>query len=92
MPRKSRVFRYDPSLAKVVEVTRSRRQHRPRYPLAIEALAVYPDQIDESREYDRKHGVPTDYRPDGSPIVSDSRHYYQYRRIHAVHDRKGFSR
>jgi hypothetical protein len=92
MPRRSKVFRYDATTGTVVEVERVKPRHRPRYPLAVETLAVNPAQIGEAREYDRAHGVPTEYRGDGSPIVSDSRHYAKYRKLHNAHFRNGFSR
>jgi hypothetical protein len=88
MPRRSRFFRYENG--EIVEVQRSVAGGLPQYPIACETLAVHPDQISEAREFDRTHGVPTDYRSDGSPIMKDSRHYKRYRRLHGYHFRNGF--
>ena len=85
-----RFFRYDPDQDTVVETSHRIDACRPRYPIAIEAMAVAPDQIGEARDHDRARGVPTDYRGDGSLIMRDPRHYKQYRRLHGVHFRNGF--
>lgn len=90
MPSRAKFFRYDEKSDKVVQFERAVEQHRPQYPLPVEAMAVHPDQIAEARTFDRVNGVPTDYRADGTPIIEDSRHYRKYRRIHGVHDRNGF--
>lgn len=90
MPKRSRHFYFDKATGTVVEARREVSSHRPRYPLAIETLAVHPDQIAEVREFDRSHGVPTEYRGDGSPIVTDSRHYKKYRQLHGAFFKNGY--
>lgn len=90
MPVRKRVFRFDPASQQIVEVTPETVKHIPRYPLPVEALAVHPDQIGEVRQFDSTHGVPTDYRPDGTPVIRDAGHYRRYRKLHGVHFRNGF--
>ena len=86
----SRHFRFDPITGKVVEVTRSVPHGLPRYPLPCETLAVHPTQIDEFREWDSKHGVPTDYRQDGTPLMRDARHYKRYRELYGWHQKNDY--
>lgn len=88
----SRFFQYDQTLGKVVEVQHEVVRGIPRYPLAIESMAVHPSQIAEAREHDARHGVKTDYAPDGRPIMRDAGHYRRFRRLHGVHFKNGYSR
>lgn len=90
MPKRSRIFRYDPEKDAVVESSRQRTTGLPRYPIYCETLAVHPEQIGEAREYDRANGVATDYREDGTPIMTDSRHYQKYRKLHGYHFKNGY--
>jgi hypothetical protein len=87
----SRYFRFDPSTQSVVEVKKSTTKGIPRYPLALESLAVHPTQVAEAREHDAKNGVKTEYTPDGRPIIRDAGHYRKYRRLHGVHFKNGFT-
>jgi len=86
----ARIFRYDKETDSVVETVRETVQGIPRYPLPCEALAVHPSQIAEFTATDRAHGVPTEYRPDGTPIMRDAGHYRRYRRLHGFHFNNGF--
>lgn len=93
MAKRSKFFQYDPKADKVVEVTdRATLTHLPRYPIASDSMAVHPSQIDEVRQFDRSNGVPTDYTPDGRPLMTDAMHYRRYKRLHGFHDRRGFFR
>lgn len=83
-------FRYDPEADAVVEVHRQVVRTRPRYPIACETLAVHPDQIDEARKRDAAHGVPTEYRSDGTPIMRDPGHYKRYRRLNGHHFKEAY--
>ena len=38
------------------------------WPMESYAAGVNPKQIPEMRKFDKKHGVPTDYSPDGDPV------------------------
>ena len=86
----SRFFRYDPDKEQVVEVEHAVSTNIPRYPIYCETLAVHPDQIGEQRDFDRSHGVPTDYRADGTPIMRDKTHYKRYRKLHGFHQKNGY--
>lgn len=90
MPRRSTILRYDPATDTVVEVEKTVARHLPRYPLAVEALAVSPDQISSARDFDAQNGVKTDYRGDGSPIFESKGHYKRYRQLHGFFDRSGY--
>lgn len=63
-----------------------------QYPLVCTALGVHPDEIPESQQFDSRHGVPTEYTPDGDPIMRDKSHYYKYRKVHGFIDRAGYTR
>lgn len=47
-------------------------------PMTSNALKVHPDQVQEAKEFAKASGVPTDYTPDGRPIITSSR---QFRRL-----------
>jgi hypothetical protein len=50
-------------------------------PMTSNALRVRPCQVDEARDFAAKNGVPTDYRPDGSPVITSSRQFRRLARI-----------
>ena len=87
----SRFFRYDSEQGRVVEVQHENLKQIPRYPIALESLAVAPSQINEAIEFDRQNGVKTDYMPDGRPVVRDPGHYRKYRRLHGMHFKNGYT-
>ena len=86
----SKFYRYDNERGEVVEVERTVRRERPMYPIACEAMAVHPSQIAEAVEHDARHGVKTEYRTDGTPIMRDPGHYRKYRRLHGVHFKEAY--
>lgn len=47
------------------------RQSKPKY---SDALKVHPKQVKEAMERDKRAGVPTDYLPDGRPIIVSRAH------------------
>lgn len=51
-------------------------------PHASEALAVHPDQREEAMALDRKLGVPTEYLPNGQPIMRSRAHQKEWIRAH----------
>jgi len=59
------------------------------WPMASDAMGVHPDQIAEVMEYDRKHGVPTEYTADGRPILTSREHRKRYAEAHRFFDRNG---
>lgn len=50
------------------------------------ARAVNPKQIDEAREFDKAHGVPTRYLKTGEPVMDDLSHARRYDKIHKFQD------
>ncbi len=59
------------------------------YPYASESLGVLNFQIPEAMEFDRQHGVPTDYDKSGRPIMRDRTHRKNYYKAHNVVDKLG---
>lgn len=57
------------------------------WPMTMDALAVRPKQIAEAMERDRLHGVPTNYTPQGDPIITDRGHRRDYVRMRGCFDR-----
>ncbi len=51
------------------------------------ALAVHPSQIGEATADARAKGVPTDFAPDGSPILTDRDHRKRYMQAYGFFDR-----
>ena len=51
------------------------------------AAGVNPKQIPEMRAFDKKHGVPTDYSPDGDPVFRGPKHRRKYCEAHGLFDR-----
>lgn len=43
-------------------------------PKLSDALKVHPRQIPAAMARDKRHGVPTDYHPDGRPIITSRAH------------------
>jgi hypothetical protein len=87
---RNRVFRYDRATDTVVESEHVTRPTRPQWPLELDSLAVHPSQIEEARARDRACGVPTEYTPDGRPVMTGPGHYRRYRKINQVHFRNGY--
>jgi hypothetical protein len=59
------------------------------WPIESCAAGVHPDEIPDMRKIDAKHGVPTQYTPDGDPILRDRAHRKKYLAVHGMHDRSG---
>lgn len=58
-------------------------------PIHSDALAVHPSQVDEAVESAKKKGVPTEFLPDGRPILRTRQHRRAYLRAYGYHDRSG---
>ncbi len=56
-------------------------------PLVSDALAVHPRQIAEARADAAKKGVPTDFMPDGRPILRTRQHRAAYLKAYGFFDR-----
>jgi len=68
-------------------------QKRPKlseiWPMASDAASVHSSQIAQFREFDKSHGVPTDYLPDGRPVWRSRGHKRDYCKIHHLFDKDG---
>lgn len=60
------------------------RQSKPKL---SDALAVHPDQVPEAAEHARRHGVPTDFAPDGRCIVTSRAHQKKLCKLYGFHNR-----
>lgn len=62
------------------------------WPHASYAAGVHHKQIPEMMEFDKKHGVPTEYTEDGDPIHTSRSHRRKYHEAHGIFDRSaGYS-
>lgn len=43
-------------------------------PVISETSAVHPDQVHEVTDFCRSRGVPTEFLPDGRPVIRSSAH------------------
>lgn len=56
-------------------------------PIVSDALAVHPRQVKEATEHATKLGVPTDFQPDGRPVLRTRAHRAAYLRAYGFFDR-----
>lgn len=54
------------------------RPAKAKWPIISRALAVHPKQVEEAREAAKRAGVPTDFLPDGRPIITSQKHQNEY--------------
>ena len=55
------------------------------YPMLSDALAVHPHQVEEARDSAKAKGVPTEFRPDGRPVITSQKHLRDYCRAYGFH-------
>ncbi len=68
-----RIFKYDPKLGQVVELTGPREIQRKaaKWPYESQGFAVGPEQIPEARDRWRKHaGINMEFTPTGEAIMT----------------------
>lgn len=58
-------------------------------PIVSDALAVHPDQVTEAVQDAKQKGVPTEFLPDGRPILTSRSHRKAYLKAYGFHDRSG---
>jgi hypothetical protein len=58
-------------------------------PLASDAMAVHPHQVEEAREDAKRKGVPVDFLPDGRPVFTSRQQRRRYLRAYGFKDRNG---
>lgn len=50
------------------------------WPILSNSMAVHPVQIDSMRQKARQRGVPTEFTPDGRPVLQDRGHARRFRK------------
>lgn len=63
------------------------RDTKTSWPMESDAAGVHPAQIAEAMEHDRRHGVPTEYTPDGNPLYTSRDHRARHCRANGLYDR-----
>lgn len=58
-------------------------------PNVSDGLAVHPRQVEEARESARRKGVPTEFLPDGRPVMRSRAHQKAYLKAYGFHNRDG---
>lgn len=58
-------------------------------PHLSEGLSVHPDQVQEAIEDAKRKGVPTEFRPDGRPVMRSRAHQKAYLKAYGFHNRDG---
>lgn len=58
-------------------------------PKASDALAVHPDQVAEAVESAKRKGVPTEFLPDGRPVIRSRAHQKAYLKAYGFHNKDG---
>jgi sugar/nucleoside kinase (ribokinase family) len=58
-------------------------------PHKSDGLAVHPDQVQEATESAKRKGVPTEFLPDGRPVMRSRAHQKQYLRAYGFYNRDG---
>lgn len=56
-------------------------------PILSDALAVHPSQVQEATQDAIQKGVPTDFLPDGRPVLRTRAHRKQYMKAYGFFDR-----
>ena len=59
------------------------------WPIVSDGAAISADMISAYQEFDRKHGVVTEYKPDGRPVLTSRGHRRDYFKAHKIFDRDG---
>lgn len=60
-----------------------------RRPQHSDALAVNPRQVEAARKFCKDRGVPTDYTPRGSPIITSPAHQKAHAKIRGFFPKRG---
>jgi hypothetical protein len=51
------------------------------------SMKVHPEQIPEAIEHARQHGVPTNFTPDGCPLIESRQHQKAYAKTRGFFNR-----
>lgn len=58
-------------------------------PKLSEALAVHPKQVQEATDDAKKKGVPTEFAPDGRPVIRSRAHQKAYVKAYRFYNKDG---
>lgn len=58
-------------------------------PKLSDALGVHSSQVEEATESAKKHGVPTEFTPDGRPIIRSRAHQKAYLKAYGFVNKDG---
>ncbi len=58
-------------------------------PHKSDGLAVHPRQVAEATESAKRRGVPTEFLPDGRPVMRSRAHQKAYLKAYGFHNRDG---
>ncbi len=61
--------------------------HAAGWPVISDSLAVHPNQVEEATEDAKKKGVPTEFLPDGRPVMRSKEHFTSYARRYGFRHR-----
>ncbi len=61
-------------------------------PMAMDSLAVHPDDVPEQMEKDRRRGLVIEYTEDGRPLIHSERQKREYMKAQneKLHDRNSY--
>ena len=59
------------------------------YPYASETMPVDPEDISRAQDILAKHGVQTDYKPTGEPMIRSANHLKEHAQAMGFYDRNG---
>lgn len=60
------------------------------YPKVSYSMGVAIEQVPELMDYDRKHGLATEYTSDGDPVFRSKAEQDRYMKIHGFHHRNSY--
>jgi len=70
-----------------VPAKRKVKGENPKWPIRSSTLGVHPDLRDEAIEDAKRKGVPTEFLPDGRPLMTSNDHYRRYCRAYGFRHR-----
>lgn len=59
------------------------------WPILSDAVGVHPSQVKEAEAHAAKHGIPTEFTPDGRAVLRDKHHRKRYCELIGFFDRNG---
>lgn len=59
------------------------------WPILSDSIGVHPSQVKEAEEHAKKHGVPTEFTPDGRCILRNKQHRKAYAELIGHYDLNG---